>query len=82
MGDAIAHDTRAVTVIAFQNPNCPMIFKKDPKKKHRGEDPQVAWSLKEYFDDPNHDPTLLILMPMAKASFKIMKAAQEFVNSK
>jgi len=30
MGDIISADTRAVSVVAYMNPNCPMVFPDDP----------------------------------------------------
>jgi len=68
MGDIFGSDARSISVVSFQTPNCPMIFKDDPHKKHRHEDSQIAWALREYFYKPDHAPERLILMPMAKAT--------------
>lgn len=46
----------------------------------RNEDPQVAWALRDFFFQPDHDPKRLILMPMAKAAHAQMRAAQEFIR--
>jgi len=59
-----------------------MIFKDDPSKKHRSEDSQIAWALREFFFKEDHKPERLILMPMAKAALFQMKAAQEFIKQK
>ena len=55
MGDAIAHDTHSIAVVAFQVPNCKMMWYDDPDKKHRSEDSQLAWSMKRFLDDPDHN---------------------------
>ena len=57
-----------------------MVFYDDPKKHHRSEDSQLAWSMKRYLDDPAHNPEEMILMPMAKASLQIMKAVTEYTR--
>lgn len=56
MADIIAHDTKALAVIAYQVPNCRMIFEDDPDKRERDEDPLVAWSLKRFLDTKGQDP--------------------------
>lgn len=68
MADLFAYQSQSIGVVAFQTPNCPMIFEDDPSKEERNEDPQVAWALREFFEKPDHDPRRLILMPMAKAA--------------
>lgn len=47
---------------------------------HRSEDDQVGWAFKDFFDKPDHDPRRLILMPMAKAVFQQMRAAEDFIK--
>ena len=68
MGDIFSSDSRAIGVVSFQTPNCPMVFKDDPDKHHRREDSQIAWALREFFMKPDHKPERLIFMPMAKAA--------------
>ena len=80
MGDIIAHDTKTLTVVAYQMPNCPMVFHDDPDKHHRAEDSQVAWSLKRFLDRKAKEPIQIIEFPMVKASFQVMKAAEEFIT--
>jgi PhoPQ-activated pathogenicity-related protein len=82
MGDVMGSDSRSITAVSYQTPNCPMIFKDDPDKKHRSEDSQIAWALREFFKKDDHDPQRLIFMPMAKAALFQMRAAQEFIKSK
>ena len=45
MGDVFSADSRAIGVVSFQTPNCPMTFADDPEKRGRHEDTQIAWSL-------------------------------------
>ena len=79
MADIIAHDSKALAVVAYQVPNCRMVFVDDPEQKERDEDPQIAWSLKRFLDTKGADPLQIIVFPMVKASFQIMRAAQEFM---
>jgi PhoPQ-activated pathogenicity-related protein len=46
-----------------------MVFNDDPDKQERNEDPQLAWSMKMFLDDPEHlDPKKVLIFPMVKAS--------------
>ena len=55
----------------------PMEFKRDPGR-HYIEDGLVGWSFNEYFNREVHDPETIILFPMVKACFRVMKAVEEF----
>ena len=78
--DELAHKSNQVVITVKQLPNAPLIYKSDPKKRHRHEDAALAWSWKEYLEDPNSDPRWLLRLPMAKAAFQCMRAAQEFLK--
>lgn len=39
MADLFAYQSKSISVVSFQNPNCPMVFEDDPKKEERTEDP-------------------------------------------
>lgn len=68
LADVIAADTRAITVVNFQTPNCPIVYNDDPSQMERKEDSLVAWSLREFTTKPDHLPERLIMFPMAKAA--------------
>ena len=40
----------------------------------------MAWAWKEFLDDPDLDPEWLPWIPMVKALFQVMRAAQEFTE--
>jgi len=80
--DELAHNTKSVTVVVKQVPNCHLHFPSDPTNKSRSEDSIIAWTWKQYIEDPNHDPEWLIRLPMVKAAFQTMRAAQEFLEEK
>jgi PhoPQ-activated pathogenicity-related protein len=52
VGDEIAHNTRAIAVVVKQIPNAPYVFPNDPDHKKRHEDSLLAWSWREFHDDP------------------------------
>jgi len=39
----------------------------------------IAWTWREYIDDPEHNPEWLARLPMVKGAFQTMRAAQEFL---
>ena len=57
------------------------MFPSDPERKERTEDPLLGWTMKEYMEDPDHNPEWLGLLPMVKSSYQAMKAAEDFVNN-
>ena len=57
-----------------------MVFRDDLDQMERKEDALLGWTFHEFMKDPNHDPTLIGTMPMAKASLLVMKAANEFMS--
>jgi PhoPQ-activated pathogenicity-related protein len=56
------------------------VFPSDPEKRGRSEDAILAWAWKEFLDDPSLDPKWLPRLPMTKAAFQTMRAAQEFLK--
>ena len=78
----IAAQTGIIGVLVWQLPNCHIIYPSDPSKKHRSEDAMIAWAWKEYLDDPKHDARWLPRLPMVKAAFSCMRAAQEWAHQK
>jgi PhoPQ-activated pathogenicity-related protein len=63
-----------VGVIAFQIPNCKMVFADDPNHTPKDEDSQLAWSMKMFLEHPDNDPKQMLIFPMSKACLNIMKA--------
>jgi len=51
------------------------VFASDPAKHHRREDSLLGWSLREYLEDPEHNPEKIGIFPMLKGGFQGMKAA-------
>ena len=80
MTDTIAHYSGGIGIAVKQIPNQPIIFPDDPKQQHRTEDAVIAYGWKKFMDDPEHDPRWLPRLPMVKASFQCMRAAQEFLQ--
>jgi len=81
VADELAKLSHMITITVFQVPNCKLIFPSDPEQKRRAEDAILAWAWKEYHEDPTNFEWLP-RMPMAKAAFQSMRAAQDFVNNK
>jgi PhoPQ-activated pathogenicity-related protein len=79
VGDAIAHNTRALTVVIKHVPNQPYDFPHDPEHRGRSEDDLLGWSWREFYDDPQNRTDWIIQLPMTKAAYQAMKAAQEWV---
>ena len=75
-GDVLAQESGLITVVAFQVPNCYMVFADDPDQKHRNEDSQLAWSLGMFLESLN--PLDMLIFPMAKATLSIAKAVTEY----
>ena len=57
------------------------MFTSDPIKLERNEDDILAWAWSEFMEDPEKDPKWLARLPMVKASYQCMKAAQEFMST-
>ena len=75
--DQLAQNSKAIAVGILQIPNCPYVFPHDPEQRSKSEDEFMAWAWKEFLDDPD-EPEWLPWMPMVKALFQVMRAAQEF----
>jgi len=60
VGDALAHNTRAIAVVVKQVPNAPWVFASDPDKKHRHEDSLLGWSWRDFHDDPTNNTEAII----------------------
>ena len=78
--DQLAHDAQMIAITVFQIPNCHITYPSDPKHKARQEDGVLAWAWREFHGDPTNYEWLP-RMPMAKAVFQSMRAAQDFVNN-
>ena len=77
--DEITRSTGSIGIAVFQIPNCPIVFPSDPIAKRRTEDAILAYAWYEYLNDPVHNATWLPRLPMAKAAFQCMRAAEEFL---
>ena len=80
--DEIAHNSHTATITVKQIPNCPLEYANDPLHKHRYEDAILAQSWHEFLEDPNANPEWLPRLPMVKAGYQAMRAAQEFLKQK
>ena len=78
--DELAYNTQAISVGAFEIPNCPYVFTSDESAKHRYEDEIIAWGWKMFMETGSNDYEWLIRLPMVKSSYLIMKAVEEFVK--
>lgn len=74
----VAQQTGAIGVVVYQIPNCPLVFASDPSQRGRGEDALIAWSWIDFVHDPTYDPERLVRLPMVKAAFACMRAAEQF----
>jgi len=79
MATSVSEHSQAVTIAVKNIPNGPIVFPSDPDKTPRIDDALLAWAWHEYFIDPKHDPEWLPHLPMVKAGFQTMRAAQEFL---
>jgi PhoPQ-activated pathogenicity-related protein len=79
--DELAHNSHQVTISMMQIPNCPLEFRDDPQHRGREEDDLIALSWLEFLENPD-DPKWLVWLPMVKASYQGMRAAQEFLKEK
>jgi len=86
VADEIAHSTSAVAIVVFQIPNCPVVFPRDPSKRHRDEDALIAWAWKEYLDGAQGktpggaDAKWLPRLPMVKGGMQSMRAVEDFLR--
>lgn len=55
--------------MVYQNPSNPMVFKSDTGHRHRSEDDLIAWSFHDFMYNEVHDPHLIVMLPIVKASF-------------
>lgn len=84
VADEITWATNAIGIVVFQIPNCPYVYPTDPEQKHRTEDAMIAWAWHQYLVNPTskQDPLWLPRLPMTKAAFQCMRAAEEFTTQK
>eukprot|EP00908_Phaeocystis_cordata_P015448 Transcript_26603.p1 GENE.Transcript_26603~~Transcript_26603.p1 ORF type:complete len:529 (-),score=185.38 Transcript_26603:1381-2967(-) len=75
----VADLTGAVAIVIYQIPNCHIVYPSDPSRKARSEDAMIAWAWRQFVEDPTHDPRWLPRLPMVKAGFACMLAAEQFV---
>jgi len=66
--------------VIYQIPNCPLVFVNDPTQRGRTEDHLMAQGWVEFLDDPDKNPEWLLRLPMVKAGFQAMRAAEEFLR--
>lgn len=59
-----------------------MIYPSDPEQIPRAEDGVIAWAWREFHEEKPTNFEWLPRVPMAKAAFQSMRAAQEFINDK
>lgn len=78
--DLLAKYSESIVIAIEQIPNAPIVFPSDKSQKHRTEDAILAWAWQEYLNDPQKDPKWLPRLPMVKASYQCMRAAQEFLE--
>lgn len=83
MQNLLAVSMGAVVATLSQIPNQPITFKKDPIQLARTEDQIIAWTWKEFLENPK-DPKILLRMPMTKAAVRAMDTVSDFCakNSK
>ena len=59
-----------------------MIYPSDPEQIPRAEDGVIAWAWREFHEEKPTNFEWLPRVPMAKAAFQSMRAAQELINDK
>jgi len=75
-----AEKAGAIGVVVHQIPNCPLVFASDPAQRRRGEDALIAWSWRDFLNDPSRSPERLVRLPMVKAAYQCMRAVEEFTR--
>jgi len=78
--DEIAHNSYSIGIVVKQLPNCHLKFASDPTHRGRTEDALLAQAWLDYINDPEGNPERLARLPMTKAAFQAMRAAQEFTT--
>ena len=78
----IAAKTGIIGMVVYQLPNCHIVYPSDPSQKRRSEDSMIAWAWRQYLDDPQHDARWLPRLPMVKAAFSCMRAAEQWAHQK
>ncbi|CAF1530311.1 unnamed protein product [Rotaria sp. Silwood1] len=81
-GEKISVKTGTVAVEVKQIPSQPITFVADPSQKSRFEDDILAWTWNTFIQSNGSDPSVLLLLPMTKASVRAMDAAQQFLREK
>lgn len=79
--DIVTHDIGAIGIVVYQLPNCPLVFAADPLQKPRSEDAMIAWTWHAFIESNATKPEALARLPMTKAAFQCMRAAQDFVHA-
>ena len=77
--ETMSRMTGLISIIVYNIPNCPILYKNDPRKEHRCEDGMVAYGWFNAISDPNNGE-LLPFFPMAKGAFQAMRGAKDFLN--
>lgn len=75
--DTFATYSKTISIVIKHIPNAPIVFPSDPEKMERSEDSLLAWAWHQFMIDPNFDVEWLPHLPMVKASYQCMRAAQE-----
>lgn len=60
-------------------PYQPIVYGNDPDQKRRTEDDSIAYTWRQYVDNPT-DPEILLQFPSTKAAVKALDAIQEFTK--
>ena len=81
LADVLAFETGAIAIVIYQIPNCKIVYPSDPARTPREEDAMISWAWRQFLEAPNatRDPRWLPRLPMAKAGFQCMRAAEQFI---
>lgn len=78
----LAMATGVVSAALFQVPNAGIVFADDPSKKNRHEDAIIAWTWKQFVENPAGSTEVPLRLPMTKAAVRALDCMTEWSKGK
>lgn len=75
----ICQEVKGIVSMLQMIPYQPIVYGNDPEQKRRSEDDSIAYTWRQYIDNPE-DPEILLQFPSTKAAVKALDAIQEFTK--
>lgn len=75
----ICQEVKGIVSMLQMIPYQPIVYGNDPEQKRRTEDDSIAYTWRQYIDNPE-DPEILLQFPSTKAAVKALDAIQEFTK--